>query len=73
MAHEIHPNFYILGAAKAGTTTLYELLEQHPQVYMPYDKEPAYYCDDEYYAKGEAWYLRTFFGQAAEKPFRGVA
>ena len=29
------PNFLIVGAAKAGTTTLYRHLLQHPEIYMP--------------------------------------
>lgn len=39
------PNFFIIGAAKAGTTTLYSALKKHPQVFMPQSdlkKEPAF-------------------------------
>jgi hypothetical protein len=39
------PNFFIVGAAKAGTTSLYEYLRQHPDVFMPKDKEPWHFCD----------------------------
>jgi Sulfotransferase domain len=38
------PNFLIIGAAKAGTTSLYHYLRQHPDVYMSPVKEPAYYA-----------------------------
>jgi sulfotransferase family protein len=38
------PNFFIVGAAKAGTTSLYHYLQQHPDVFMPADKEPWYFC-----------------------------
>jgi hypothetical protein len=38
------PNFLIIGAAKAGTTSLYHSLRQHPDVYMSPVKEPAYYA-----------------------------
>ena len=38
------PNFLIIGAAKAGTTSLYHYLRQHPDVYMSAVKEPAYYA-----------------------------
>lgn len=44
----ILPNFFIIGAPKAGTTTLYNYLKQHPQVYMCSIKEPhffSYGCD----------------------------
>jgi hypothetical protein len=37
------PNFLIVGAAKAGTTSLYEYLRQHPDVFMSPLKEPGYY------------------------------
>ncbi len=38
-----YPNTFIVGAAKAGTTSLYEYLSQHPQVYMSPVKEPHYF------------------------------
>ncbi len=28
------PNFLVIGAAKAGTTSLYYYLRQHPQIYL---------------------------------------
>jgi hypothetical protein len=37
------PNFLIIGAAKAGTTSLYHYLRAHPDVYMTRVKEPRYY------------------------------
>lgn len=37
------PNFLIIGAQKAGTTSLYHYLKQHPQVYMSPVKEPHFY------------------------------
>src|SRR5581483_8954386 len=39
------PNFFIIGASKAGTTSLYEYLRQHPDVFMSEDKEPWFFCD----------------------------
>ena len=41
-----HPNFFIVGAAKSGTTSLYEYLRQHPQVFLPDIKEPVYFGAD---------------------------
>ena len=38
------PNFLIIGAAKAGTTSLSVYLEQHPQVYMCPGKEPRFFA-----------------------------
>lgn len=40
------PNFFIVGAAKAGTTSLYHYLEQHLDVYMTPIKEPYFFCKD---------------------------
>ena len=40
------PNFLVIGAPKAGTTTLYQYLNQHPQVYMSPIKEPRFFCND---------------------------
>jgi len=37
------PNFFIIGAQKAGTTNLYHLLKQHPQIFLPSIKEPGYF------------------------------
>jgi Sulfotransferase family len=38
------PNFFIVGAPKAGTTSLYAYLDQHPEVYMCPLKEPSYFA-----------------------------
>jgi hypothetical protein len=39
------PNFFIIGAAKAGTTSLFYYLDQHPDLFMARDKELHYFCD----------------------------
>jgi hypothetical protein len=40
------PNFFIVGAPRCGTTAMYEYLRKHPQVFMPYRKEPVYFGSD---------------------------
>src|SRR5438105_3219492 len=40
------PNFFIVGAGKAGTTSLYRYLGQHPQIYMSRVKEPSYFASE---------------------------
>jgi hypothetical protein len=40
------PNFFLAGAPKAGTTSLYHYLDQHPQVYMCPIKEPCYFASE---------------------------
>lgn len=37
------PNFLIIGAPKAGTTSLYNYLKKHPQIYLPKYKEPHFF------------------------------
>lgn len=38
------PNFFVIGAMKAGTTSLYQYLRQHPSVFMSTVKEPHYFA-----------------------------
>ncbi len=38
------PNFLIVGAARSGTTSLYNYLIQHPDIFMPKEKEPAFFA-----------------------------
>lgn len=44
MSHK--PNFFIVGAPKCGTTSLFEYLLRHPDVYMPPCKEISYFGSD---------------------------
>ena len=38
------PNFLIIGAAKSATTSLYEYLNQHPDIFMSRNKEPRFFA-----------------------------
>jgi Sulfotransferase family len=40
------PNFFLVGAPKAGTTSLYHYLDQHPAIYMSPIKEPHYLANE---------------------------
>jgi len=40
------PNLFMLGAPKAGTTSLFYDLDQHPDVYMSPFKEPNYFAEE---------------------------
>lgn len=40
------PNFFIVGAPKAGTTSLYHYLDQHPEIYMSPIKETNYFASE---------------------------
>lgn len=41
-----YPDFLIVGASKCGTTSLYNYLEAHPDIYMSPIKEPNHFCTD---------------------------
>jgi len=46
------PNFFIVGTPKAGTTSLYYYLEEHPDIYMSPIKETNYFSYDEIKSQG---------------------
>lgn len=54
------PNFLIIGAQKAGTTSLWDLLRQHPQIFLCDPKEPFFFPWDDVYARGWDWYRSLF-------------
>ncbi len=81
------PNFFLIGAGKSGTTSLYHYAKQHPQIFMSPVKEPKYFAlagrMPEFTGRGDARivpqtttteqaYLALFSG-AGDKPVRGEA
>jgi GT2 family glycosyltransferase len=40
------PNFFIVGAAKAGTSSIGEYLSRHPEIYISPIKEPHFFSED---------------------------
>ena len=50
----------IIGAQKAGTTSLYRYMMQHPEIVFSQVKEITYFVDDDLYAKGQEYY-HSFF------------
>jgi hypothetical protein len=52
------PDFLIIGAQKCGTTFLYQLLVQHPNVKPAFAKEVHYF--DLNYRRGDNWYRSHF-------------
>ncbi len=61
------PNFFIVGAAKCGTSSLYYYLKQHPQVFMSEAKEPQFFLDDKGGVNDRAVYERLFEAVTDEK------
>ena len=63
------PNFFVIGAQKAGTTRLCNLLQRHPSVAIPF-KEPFYFQSARAMAEKAQWY-RSIFEDVAHLPARG--
>ncbi|MEM9048149.1 MAG: sulfotransferase [Pseudomonadota bacterium] len=54
------PEFLVIGAMKAGTTALYHLLAQHPQIGMSRMKETDYFVAEKNLPLGPRWYAAQF-------------
>ncbi len=72
-------DFICVGAEKCGTTWLAEMLRQHPQVFLPAQKELHYFnrkfvedpsLDNYNFDKPIEWYL-SFFGPARPEQIKG--
>jgi hypothetical protein len=59
------PDFVVAGAMKAGTTTLWAMLNQHPEIHMTRPKELHYF--DRHYGRGAEWYAEQFSPAAGER------
>lgn len=67
------PNFFIIGAAKCGTTSLYDMLNQHPDVFMPVNKEPNFFCNRSNYSNDVEWFVEEYYKNAIGHKARGEA
>jgi Sulfotransferase domain len=54
------PNFLVIGAMKAGTTSLYHYLRSHPEIYMPSVKELDFFVEEGNWTRGFPWYQKQF-------------
>ncbi len=43
----IKPNFFLVGAPRCGTTSMYLYLKQHPEIYLSLLKEPIFFGSDQ--------------------------
>lgn len=63
------PNVIVIGAMRAGTSSLYSYLNAHPQIAMSCHKELNFFIDHPTWPcswkKGEAWYASQFDGRFA--------
>ncbi|HEU0102695.1 MAG TPA: sulfotransferase domain-containing protein [Mycobacteriales bacterium] len=67
------PNLLVIGAMKGGTTSLWEYLRQHPQIYMSPTKEIHFFDRDDRWARGAAWYAPHFAGATPQHAVVGEA
>jgi len=58
------PNLVIIGAAKAGTSSLHYYLGLHPEISMSATKELRFFSHDREWARGVDWYASQFEGEA---------
>jgi hypothetical protein len=65
--------FLVIGAPKAGTTSLFEYMRLHPQIHMPAEKEVYFFNIDRNYRRGLDWYLETVLRQAPPDAICGEA
>jgi hypothetical protein len=54
------PTFLVIGAMKAGTTSLFRYLRTHPHVFMTQLKELEFFSHDENWSRGLEWYESQF-------------
>ena len=54
------PNFLIIGAMKAGTTSLHTYLSRHPEVFMSSSKELNFFVAERNWSRGLGWYESQF-------------
>lgn len=57
------PDFIIIGGMRCGSTTLWEMLDRHPGIGFPNEKELHFFDDrDGRWSKGIEWYANQFKG-----------
>lgn len=52
------PTFLYIGAEKAGSTWIYKILMEHPEVFVPMEKDIDFF--DKHYWRGMDWYASFF-------------
>ena len=65
--HFCKPSFFLLGAARSGTTSLHYYLDQHPDIFMSDPKEPFYFESDSEYSAGPPFYFNAYLATWTEQ------
>lgn len=68
-----HQRLFIIGAQRSGTSYLYRMLDEHPDIVMakPMRPEPKFFLDEEMAERGVAHYDETYFADETHEPVRG--
>ncbi|MDJ0615309.1 MAG: sulfotransferase [Calothrix sp. MO_192.B10] len=64
------PNYMVIGASKCATSTICNLLGQHPDIFMVKCKEPQFFSKDEVYSRGLDWY-ESLYEESGDRKMRG--
>jgi hypothetical protein len=64
-------DFLVIGAQKAGTTALHLLLRQHPELWLPAEKEAPFFNTDERWRQGFEAFLDEVFAGAPASSRKG--
>jgi hypothetical protein len=56
------PNFFVAGCQKCATTSLHYYLVQHPDIYLPSQKESKHFVINDRFSKGLSYYEKYYFG-----------
>src|SRR2546423_2379607 len=70
LSSHVLPTFAVIGAMKAGTTSVYAALNEHPHVFMCSPKEPQFFTTR--WERGLGWY-EQLFAPAGDALARGDA
>jgi hypothetical protein len=65
-------DFAIVGAPKAGTTSLVDYLRCHPDIFLPAQKEVPFFVHDDAFAQGER-YLEPYYSARPARAAVGIA
>lgn len=69
-AQDTESYIVIIGAMKSGTTTLFSMLAEHPQIAPATPKEPGFFAFEDIHARGFEWYHGLFDFDPARHRYR---
>jgi sulfotransferase family protein len=64
-------DFLVIGAPKSGTTSLFQYIRHHPQIFIPPQKELPFFCNDELFSQGWDHFSEEYFADASDQSLIG--